>query len=81
MPHFYARNGELAPPDAIWTDATLKITEAVCCPGCRHCHLLESGNSSSTKMTSPPSSPSLSSFASSEKDEEQLECFAEGTPA
>jgi len=80
MPHFYGRSGELSPPDAIWTDATIKITEAVCCPGCRHCHLLESGNSC-TKMTSPQSSPSLSSFASSEKDEEQLECFAEGTPA
>ena len=80
MPHFYARSGELGPPDAIWTDATIKITEAVCCPGCRHCHLLESGNSSTT-MTSPPSSPSLSSVASSEKDEEQIECFAEGTPA
>jgi hypothetical protein len=50
MPHFYARSGELAPPEAIWTSATQKITEAVCCPGCRHCHLLEAGNSS---VTSP----------------------------
>ena len=35
MPHFYARSGELAAPDAIWTSATQKITEAVCCPGCQ----------------------------------------------
>ena len=50
MPHFYARSGELAHPDATWTNAALKITEAACCCGCRHCHLLEAGMSS---ITSP----------------------------
>ena len=67
MPHFYARSGELAPPEAIWTSATQKITEAVCCPGCRHCHLLEPGNSSSPV---PP-----------EQAEKQFEFENEGMPA
>jgi hypothetical protein len=75
MPHFYARSGELAPPGATWTNATLKITEAACCCGCRHCHLLEAGMSSSS------ASPSLSSFSSREKAAEQFECVAEGRPA
>ena len=52
LPHFYARSGELAPPKAIWASATQKITEAVCCPGCRHCHLLDAGNSSSSSTLS-----------------------------
>jgi hypothetical protein len=43
MPHFFTRSGEPAPPDTAWIEATLKITEAVCCAGCRHCHLLEAG--------------------------------------
>ena len=41
MPHFLTRSGEPGPPDSMWTDATLKATEAVCCCGCRHSHLLE----------------------------------------
>jgi len=41
MPHFLTRSGEPGPPDLLWTDATLKATEAVCCCGCRHSHLLE----------------------------------------
>ena len=50
MPHFYARSGELAPPDATWTNATFKITEAASCCGCRHSHLLEAGISSSSPV-------------------------------
>jgi hypothetical protein len=41
IPHFLTRSGELGPPGPLWTDATLKVTEAVCCCGCRHSHLLE----------------------------------------
>ena len=41
IPHFLTRSGEPGPPDSLWTDATLKATEAVCCCGCRHSHLLE----------------------------------------
>lgn len=41
MPHFLSRSGEPGPPESQWTDATLKVTEAVCCCGCRHSHLLE----------------------------------------
>lgn len=48
MPHFFMRSGELGPPDAVWLDATLKLTEAACCLGCRHCHLLEGVPSSSS---------------------------------
>jgi hypothetical protein len=40
-PHFLTRSGEPGPPDSLWTDATLKATEAVCCCGCRHSHLLD----------------------------------------
>ncbi len=43
MPHFFTRSGERGLPDAPWMEATLKVTEAVCCTGCRHCHLLEAG--------------------------------------
>ena len=41
MPHFLTRSGEPGPPESQWTDATLKVTEAACCCGCRHSHLLE----------------------------------------
>jgi hypothetical protein len=43
MPHFFTRSGEQGLPDATWIEATLKVTEAVCCTGCRHSHLLEAG--------------------------------------
>lgn len=72
MPHFYARSGELAPPGAIWTDATNKITEGVCCPGCRHCHLLEAGISSSSMSSSP---------VPTEQAEKQFVFENEGMPA
>jgi hypothetical protein len=41
IPHFFTRSGERGAVEPQWMDAALKITEAVCCPGCRHCHLLE----------------------------------------
>jgi len=41
QPTFYTRSGEKSAPSSIWTDAVLKATEAVCCVGCKHCHLLE----------------------------------------
>jgi hypothetical protein len=41
QPTFYTRNGEKSAPSSIWADAVLKVTEAVCCVGCKHCHLLE----------------------------------------
>ena len=43
MPHFFTRSGEQGLPATPWIEATLKVTEAVCCTGCRHCHLLEAG--------------------------------------
>lgn len=41
VPHFFTRSGEQGAIEPKWMDAVLKVTEAVCCPGCRHCHLLE----------------------------------------
>ena len=41
QPTFYTRSGEKSARSTIWTDAVLKATEAVCCVGCKHCHLLE----------------------------------------
>ena len=40
-PAFYSRSGEaLAVPDE-FQDAGTRISAAVCCVGCRHCHLLQ----------------------------------------
>lgn len=42
-PRFFRRNGEEdLPPDG-FIDVLLKVTEAVCCVGCKHAHLLELG--------------------------------------
>lgn len=42
-PVFYSRSGEqLAAPDQ-FHDAILRVTAGVCCCGCRHTHLLNSG--------------------------------------
>lgn len=45
MPRFFKKNGEEELPPDIFNDALLKITEAVCCVGCKHSHLLEAGSS------------------------------------
>jgi hypothetical protein len=49
QPHFYTRSGERGRPADQWSDASFKITEAVCCSGCRHCHLLEARIEESTQ--------------------------------
>jgi len=41
MPHFYKRNGEPGGPESMWAHSVMKATDGVCCPGCRHSHLLE----------------------------------------
>jgi len=43
LPRFLKRNGEDELPPEAFLDALLKITESVCCVGCKHCHLLEQG--------------------------------------
>jgi len=40
-PVFYTRAGERAVLPNQFQDAATRITSAVCCLGCRHCHLLE----------------------------------------
>jgi hypothetical protein len=40
-PFFFKKNGEEELPPATALDALLKVTEAVCCVGCKHSHLLE----------------------------------------
>jgi hypothetical protein len=42
-PAFFKKNGEEDLPPATVLDALLKVTEAVCCVGCKHSHLLEMG--------------------------------------
>jgi len=39
-PVFYTRGGERVALPNEFLDAAARITSAVCCPGCRHCHLL-----------------------------------------
>lgn len=40
-PVFYSRSGELLEPPAQYLWAIFRITAAVCCVGCRHCHLVQ----------------------------------------
>ena len=40
-PVFYSRGGEVATLPAGFQNAAALITAAVCCVGCRHCHLLQ----------------------------------------
>lgn len=47
MPRFFKKNGEEELPPNAFIDALLKVTDAVCCVGCKHSHLLEVGSSSS----------------------------------
>ena len=37
-PYFFTRSGEQGLPDTPRIEATLKVTEVVCCTGCCHCH-------------------------------------------
>ena len=43
VPSFFKKNGEEEIPPTPLLDALLKVTEAVCCVGCKHSHLLEMG--------------------------------------
>jgi hypothetical protein len=43
IPRFLKRNGEDELPPVAFLDVLLKVTEAVCCAGCKHAHLLELG--------------------------------------
>jgi hypothetical protein len=45
VPRFFKKNGEEELPPNAFIDALLKVTEAVCCVGCKHSHLLEVGSS------------------------------------
>jgi hypothetical protein len=40
-PVFYSRAGEIAAVPADFENAAALITAAVCCTGCRHCHVLQ----------------------------------------
>ena len=40
-PVFYSRAGEIATLPVEFQNAAALITAAVCCAGCRHCHLLQ----------------------------------------
>jgi hypothetical protein len=45
VPRFFKKNGEEELPPNAFIDALLKVTEAACCVGCKHSHLLEVGSS------------------------------------
>jgi hypothetical protein len=52
-PVFYTRSGEhVALPNDLQEAAT-RITAAVCCVGCRHCHLLEPNLITTERMEKP----------------------------
>ena len=40
-PAFFSRSGEVLPVPHEFQDAVMRISAAVCCVGCRHCHLLQ----------------------------------------
>lgn len=40
-PAFFSRSGEAVPAPYEFQDAVTRISAAVCCVGCRHCHLLQ----------------------------------------
>jgi hypothetical protein len=40
-PAFYSRSGETVAVPPEFQDAVTRVSAAVCCLGCRHCHLLE----------------------------------------
>ena len=40
-PAFFSRSGEAVPVPGEFQDAVARISSAVCCVGCRHCHLLQ----------------------------------------
>ena len=52
-PVFYTRSGECVALPNHLQDAATRITAAVCCVGCRHCHLLEP-NLITTERTEKP---------------------------
>jgi hypothetical protein len=66
-PVFYTRSGErVALPNDLQEAAT-RITAAVCCVGCRHCHLLEP-NLITTERTEKPNDLDVSDERSASVD-------------
>jgi hypothetical protein len=57
-PAFYSRSGEILEVPSKFRGAVAHITAAVCCMGCRHCHLLQANpaslSSSSAVWPGPP---------------------------
>ena len=43
VPRFFKRNGDEQLPPEAFIDILMKVTEGVCCVGCKHTHLLELG--------------------------------------
>jgi hypothetical protein len=52
-PVFYNRAGEIAAVSADFENAAALITAAVCCTGCRHCHILQP-EAPATKIETKP---------------------------
>ncbi len=43
-PRFFKRNGDEQLPSEAFIDVLMKVTEGVCCVGCKHTHVLELGS-------------------------------------
>ncbi len=56
-PVFYGRGGDQAQAPARFHDAILRLTAGVCCIGCRHTHLVQINDSSSTANSGMVSAP------------------------
>ena len=54
-PMFYSRAGEIATVPAEFQAVAALITAAVCCTGCRHCHLLRPEELADKVETKPAS--------------------------
>src|SRR5947209_7106303 len=59
MPVFYSRAGEIAAVPSEFQLAAALITAAVCCTGCRHCHLLQPEARAAKIETKPASDAAL----------------------
>ena len=55
VPVFYSRAGEIAAVPAEFQAVAALVTAAVCCTGCRHCHLLRPDELADKIETKPAS--------------------------
>jgi len=72
-PVFYTRAGERVGLPNDFQDAATRITSAVCCLGCRHCHLLE------PRLTAPHRTEDRSALDVGDERNGSIDAAASGT--